>query len=381
MYVDLPNISPKASTALMVEEIRRYIYKANEQINIALSDTSIDRIWEKTSEALSSANKDDNTIDISQDQKRFKALRDLIVKSANEVLSHDDKFSKVLNGSYLAKSDFGTFLLNTKLEILETSKSISELFTYAAEANEYTVFNKAEIKRGLLDDSDPSNPIYGFQLGIKDYTFLKDEDDNYVLDEDGHRIIIEKKTCSKYLRITPDRISFLNNNKEVAYLSEDNIYFPKAHITGGSINLSNNFKVTSDGKIMVKKGTIDIGNNFSVDEYGNTDVGKDLRVRNVIFYGDGSATGGIGYTQSDYIGYNGKRNYGIQFGSSDFIRIGDLIWNNYAGSYKSGLAEGLYVQDDVNNVYKGRTASITIDGTTLSFRDGLLVGNAIPLLS
>lgn len=382
MFVDLPNISPNSPPNLMIEEIRRYVYKSNEQINLALADCSVEKMWEKTEAALSSVNSGGvNLSEVEQHKKRFANLRDLIIKSADEVFSEEEVVSRVLNGRYIAKSGFGNFLLNTRLEVLESSKTINELFTYAAAANEYKIYNRSEITRGLLDDSDPGNPIYGLQIGLLEYQFLKDENDNYVLDEHGNRIIIDKATSNRFLRLTSDRLSLLNGNTEVAYISEDNIYFPKAHITGGSINLNNKFKVTSAGKL-------NIGDYFSVNENGfarmrSADLYYQTNVNNIWFYeentmsGDPAAT--ITLDQSSYTGASGTRNYGLIINGVFYTRIGNHLINNSDDAYKSGIEKGVYVEDGLHNLYKARTATITIGSTTLQFRDGLLVGSAIPL--
>ena len=374
MYIDLPEISKNTPPALMAEEIRRYIYKSNEQINLALADCTPERIWEKSAAALESS-KTNNTDEIKQESKRFNNLRDLIVKSAETVLTQDDKFSKVLNGSYVAKSDFGTFLMNTRLEVLEDSKTINELFTYAAEANEYRVFNTFRIDRGLLDDSDVAHPIYGLQLGLIDYSFLKDEHGDYILDGDGHRILVEKTDVNRFLRITPEKISLLSGNTEVASISEDNIYFPKAHITGGSINLSNNFKVTSDGTVTVKKGSINISNKFIVDTNGDAILKGNIQAEKFDLIYDNESIGDMGLIISPYK----SSSKGISL-AAPFIRFGSLLYAAN-GEYKNGLEEGFYTIDDTNNAYKGRTTDITINNTTYHFRDGLLVGSAIPLPS
>jgi hypothetical protein len=173
----------------------------------------------------------------------------------------------------------------------------------------------------------------------------------------------------------------LNCNTEVAYISEDNIYFPKAHITGGSINLNNKFKVTSAGKL-------NIGDDFSVNENGfarmrSADLYYQTNVNNIWFYeentmsGDPAAT--ITLDQSSYTGISGTRNYGLIINGAFYTRIGNYLINNIDGAYKSGIEEGVYVEDGLHNLYKARTATITIGSTTLQFRDGLLVGSAIPL--
>lgn len=383
MFVELPNISQNTPPTLMAEEIRRYIYKSNEQINLAFADVSAEKLWEKTATVLSAnATVLSDSNKVTQETNRYKNLRDLIIKSADIILEQSDELKRVLNGSYIAKSDFGTFLLNTRLEILESSKSIYELFTYAAEANEYTVYQKSSFERGLLNEDDVinhgANPIYGMQIGLMQYEFLKDENDNEVLDENGHKILIETDS-NKYLRITPDRIGLWKSDNEVASLSEQGLFFPSARITGGSINLNNNFIVESDGTVTIKQGSINLNNQFTVDNNGfarmkGADLYYNAFANSLYFYEeDGSKNntcGGVGSTISPY-----ADNYGVTLGG-DFVSIGDLIFNIQPNSYKSGLSKGLYVKDDINNIYKGRTATITINGTTLKFMDGLLVSNS-----
>lgn len=255
MLLELPNIS-NGSAETQLDEIKSYIYNLNEQINLALADVTLEKQLEKIGSIISSSSKTipEKISDIDFEKKKYLNTRDLIIKTADEVFSADEKYKKVFNGSYLAKSEFGSYLVNTKLEVLGSSKAVSELFTYAAQANEYSIFHKTDIRRGLLSDEGVVPPVYGLEIDLLSYEFLKDGNDDYVLDGDGHRII-EEIASDKAIRITPERISLMRNQSEIAYISEDALYFPKAIITGGRLNINNNFIVDSLGNLTANSGT------------------------------------------------------------------------------------------------------------------------------
>lgn len=251
IFLDLPTINSSGTTEQQLSEIRSYIYKNNEQINTALSNLTIDKIWEQTASAVSSANQsEDETPKIL---KQYQRIRDLIIKTADVVAQSDEKMEMAFNGSYLAKSQFGEYLQNTKLIIDETSVGITELYEYHTDLQtdvtgletDYTHYKQDfenYIKRGLLDNTG-AVPIYGIEVGLLSSS----------IDVDGQSI----PTGEKYrTRITPNKWSFLRGSTEVASITEDEITFPKAKITGGSINIGNGtFQVDSTGRMTATSGT------------------------------------------------------------------------------------------------------------------------------
>ena len=245
IFLDLPTINGSGTTEQQLSEIRSYIYKNNEQINSALSNLTIDKIWEQTASAVSSANQsEDETPKIL---KQYQRIRDLIIKTADVVVQSDEKMEAVFNGSYLAKSQFGEYLEKTKLTIDETSVGITELYEYhtdlQSDLNNYKSDFQNYIKRGLLDNTG-ATPIYGIEVGLL----------NSSINVDGQSI----PTGEKYrTRITPNKWSFLRGSSEVASITEDEITFPKANITGGSIDIGvdHKFYVDSEGNLTAKSGT------------------------------------------------------------------------------------------------------------------------------
>lgn len=244
IFLDLPTINGSGTTEQQLSEIRSYIYKNNEQINSALSNLTIDKIWEQTASAVSSANQsEDETPKIL---KQYQRIRDLIIKTADVVAQSDEKMEMAFNGSYLAKSQFGEYLRNTSVEVDGNSTGFTELYRYSSRiGTDYTNYKsdfENYIKRGLLDNTG-ATPIYGIEVGLL----------NSSINVDGQSI----PTGEKYrTRITPNKWSFLRGSSEVASITEDEITFPKANITGGSIDIGvdHKFYVDSEGNLTAKSG-------------------------------------------------------------------------------------------------------------------------------
>ncbi len=248
IYLDLPTINGTGTTERQLSEIRSYIYRNNEQINAALSNLTVDKIWEQTASALSASNGDND--EKSDILSQYQKIRDLVIKTADVIIQTDEQWQMAMSGSYLAKSQFGEYLLNTSVEIDGNSTGFTQLYTYSTELrsdyDNYTSYQKNFIKEGLLDDSGDL-PIYGIDVGLLTNEFT-------VTKEDGTTETVSVDS-NKKLRITPTRLSLYDDNTEVAYIQENAIYFPKANIRGGSIYIGNgNFMVDSVGNLTAKSG-------------------------------------------------------------------------------------------------------------------------------
>lgn len=256
MYLDLPNINPNGSTEQQLAEIRSYIYRNNEQINAALSNLGPEKVFEAATTALSSAADSEN--ELPEHLNRYRKLRDLIIKTADSIVKTEETWSMALNGSYLAKSQFGEYLLNTSVTVDGNSTGFTELYGYStalgSDYGNYKQDVQNYIKRGLLDNTG-ATPVYGIEVGL-----LKNEFTIVVDEETGETVTIEPDHLYS-TRITPDRLSFLRDGVSVAYLSEDIFNFPKANINGGSIHIGANFQVTNDGILTAAGGVFNWNNN------------------------------------------------------------------------------------------------------------------------
>ena len=249
IYLDLPNISNSGTLEQQLAEIRSYIYRNNEQINATLSNLTIDKIWEQTASAISASGGDNE--EKSDILSKYQKIRDLIIKTADVIIQTDEQWQMAMNGSYLAKSQFGEYLLNTSVKIDGKSTGFTQLYTYSSELGSdygnYKSYQQNFIKEGLLDETG-ATPIYGIDVGLLTSEFT-------VTKEDGSTETVTVDS-NKRLRITPVKLSLYDGNNEVAYIEENEIYFPKANINGGSINIGNGkFKVTSTGIMTAKEGS------------------------------------------------------------------------------------------------------------------------------
>lgn len=259
MYIDLPNINPNGTAEQQLAEIRSYIYRNNEQINAALSNLGPEKVFEAATTALSSAADSEN--ELPEHLNRYRKLRDLIIKTADSIVKTEETWSMALNGSYLAKSQFGEYLLNTSVTVDGNSTGFTELYGYStALGSDYGIYKhnmQNYIKHGLLDDSG-ATPVYGIEVGLL-------EDEFTIIDEETGAETTITPTYRYRTRITPDKWSFLRDSSsssaEVAYITEDMICFPKAEINGGSINIGNNFQVTNDGILTAAGGVFNWNNN------------------------------------------------------------------------------------------------------------------------
>lgn len=367
IYLDLPTINGAGTVEQQLSEIRSYIFRSNEQLNASLSNLTVDKIWAQTASALSVANEDsEEKTDILT---KYQKIRDLIIKSADIIIQADEQWQMAMNGSYLAKSQFGEYLLNTSVEIDGESTGFTQLYTYSSELGSdygnYKSYQQNFIKEGLLDNAE-ATPIYGIDVGLLTSEFT-------VTKEDGTTETITVDS-NKKMRITPTKLSLFDNDIEVAYISEGEIHFPKANITGGSININDNFKVDSEGNLIAKKGKfsgeIDASsitaslNKWSShikfsggyiatysSEKGN--ITSKIGENGQTFYNDaGRAMGKFSTTT-----YNGNRGIGsvLEYGTGAFIAIAGHYDSINASAYLLDVAWTVGNTDKFNNnVYPER---------------------------
>lgn len=243
MPYEYPMISGRESEQL--KQIKTFLFLQTDRLNYNLQNTTPERIWQESLAAVTA----DSYLKSTESQplkEKYTALKSLIVSSAAEILREDESISLALSGRYVAKSDFGKYFEKSKVEIDGKSYGISELYSYCSEIEDavtiYATDFEGYIKRGILDNTGAS-PVFGLEVGL-----LKSE---YTVDGE----MIENKNAHK-IRITPGRISFFSSGAERAYIEEDAIYFPKAVISGGSINIAGKFTVTDEGVVTAPEGTI-----------------------------------------------------------------------------------------------------------------------------
>ncbi len=211
----MPNIT--GSETEQLAQIRSYLYQFIPQLQWALSqmDGSVGSAYVVKTETKTTEQKESFNAEVA-----FSALKPLIIKSADIVQAYYEEISSRIVGSYVAESDFGTFVEKTEQEINQSSTDIDQIFrnmqgilTDIEDLNFILAEVNAYIKSGLLSDDD-GIPVYGLEIGQRNTI-------------DGEEVF------NKYARFTSDRLSFYDQNgMEVAYISDYKLYITNAEVTG-----------------------------------------------------------------------------------------------------------------------------------------------------
>ena len=224
-----PSIAGK-TTQEQLESMRRYLCSVTEQLNLA--DWSAKATLTEIAQAIDADS-------LPEAEKKTKlsgygALKALIIKTADFAAANSETWSTKLSGSYVAISDFGKYLEKTQLTIEGNSVGIKQLYDYTAGVNnQFSVNSQQYIKTGLLYYKD-AVPVYGVGVGNIETTVT-----------DGGENVIDR-TKNELVTVTPDRIGFWQDGKEVAYLSEKKLHFPSGTLEAYNAVLSGTITAAAD---------------------------------------------------------------------------------------------------------------------------------------
>ena len=213
--ITYPKISATTNEG-KVEQIKSYLFQLADQLKYALQSIEGEgtQVVQQGSKALKQVAESDS-------EATFNSIKSLIINSADIVDAYYEVINEKLVGSYVAKSEFGTFSEETEKNTESTSTATTEIYksvqkiTDAVENLEHKLIEvNAHIRSGLLYYDDKGVPIYGLEVGQKNTI-------------DGVEVF------NKYARFTSDRLSFYDkNDTEVAYISDYKLYITNAQITG-----------------------------------------------------------------------------------------------------------------------------------------------------
>ena len=229
MTLAYPSIAGK-TTQEQLESMRRYLCSVTEQLNLA--DWSAKATLTEISQAIDADS-------LSEAEKKttlsgYGALKALIIKTADFAAANSETWSTKLSGSYVAISDFGKYLEKTQLTIEGNSVGIRQLYDYTEGVNNaFSVNSQQFIKTGLLYYKD-AVPVYGVGVGNIETTVT-----------DGGENVIDR-TKNELVTVTPDRIGFWQDGKEVAYLSEKKLHFPSGTLEAYNAVLSGTITAAAD---------------------------------------------------------------------------------------------------------------------------------------
>ncbi len=308
LNLSVPNIS---STKYSDDEkfylLKNYLYELNETLSYALSNVDLSNLSKDLKTEIENVKTDVSEIHIlKQDAlQKFNNLKNKIIITANEVFENCstqiEKTEKEIllstESSFVAKSEFGEYKNETTNSIKENSDLIelnaNNIETTNNELEYFKLQNNADIsiqasaiisqvenlfsKKTDLEDfsetvssqitqtSENINEIFSQQISLSNGKILDLENniselvyslDAYIkrgeLESGVYGIEIGRSDSNIKARFTNDKLSFMQGQTEVAYISQNNLYITRAEITdylkiGDSVNGYFIFDVTSNG--------------------------------------------------------------------------------------------------------------------------------------
>lgn len=217
MGIDIrfPNINGQTAEEQMAQ-MQSYIHQLVEQLNWAFNTVSNAQNGDTSNIAIEKPREE---ISPEEAEDTFNSIKALIIKSADIVKAYEDKMVETFNGNYVAQSDFGTYLRDTKLIIESDSVGIEELYeshqkiSGTVDGIHDDIQNtNAYIKRGLLGYHERlKKNVYGIAVG--------QTDDNEVFNR--YAWFISEGLCL-----------FDENDQEVAYISQNKLNITNAVFKG-----------------------------------------------------------------------------------------------------------------------------------------------------
>lgn len=222
-----PHIS--GSVPEQLRQTRQYLWLLAEELNVLLSGGSGGNPVTGSGTTL------------AQTEENRTALRDLILRSAEVVESVSQRVSRILDGKYVAVSDFGAYTAQTALKIELSDTELKQLFsrleeiTSAVEGLEgYRQDTDAYLRTGMLDTDEAGMPVYGIEVGQK--TSLNGQE-----------------VFRKFARFTSEKLSFYDQNgMEVAFISDRQLYITAVEITRRLVQGKLSEEAQPDGSVVTR---------------------------------------------------------------------------------------------------------------------------------
>lgn len=229
MSIDIrfPNINAQTTEGQMAQ-MQSYMHQLVEQLNWALNTVSNAQSGNTSNIVTEKPSKD---ISPEEAEDTFNSIKALIIKSADIVKAYEQTMKTTYNGEYIAVSDFGTYIENTEHTVEENSKYTDERFA------------KVEtITDGLESEVKETNAyIKRGELGTYQNGDLKGTT--------AYGIGVGETTNGKYKSyawFTSTRLSFFDEDYEIAYISKNKLYIRDA-VFLGTLQFGDYMMDTSNG--------------------------------------------------------------------------------------------------------------------------------------
>ena len=201
-----------------------YLFQMAQLLNVALG------ALEDGSAVTSVGGVSGNSGGTTEVKKQYDTLKSLIVKTADKIEKTKTQLTAQLEEEYVAQSDFGTYLqeLNARLEA--EPEALTQYYRFASDLqadvgaveaafSRYKVNTEGYIRTGIVY-YDGELPVYGVAVG-----------QNLTCREvDGEQVVEPNNFRATF---TATKLSFWQDNTEVAYVSNNKIYITNIMVLSG----------------------------------------------------------------------------------------------------------------------------------------------------
>ena len=218
---------PTGSAAQQCAQQYAYLFQMAQQLNLALDQL-------ETGGGRSAAGKQavvmaSKTTEAAQ-KESYNKLKSLIIKTAETVNRSMEQLTAQLSESYVAISDFGSYVAQLSAYLEANPEAVTQYYGFYSELRadmdavdaafaEYKVDTEGYIRTGIVY-YDGAVPVYGVAVG-----------QNLTSTEvDGERIIDQNNFRAVF---TATKLSFWQDNTEVAYVSNNRLYINNITVLGG----------------------------------------------------------------------------------------------------------------------------------------------------
>lgn len=156
---DLPP-SASGSAEQQLVEVRNYLFRMVRQLNTAASETTSAAVVSSSRNGVVMGSSGSSSATQEAIQQQVTPLRELILKTANNVKAYADEINTKLESNYIAESDFGKYKQEVSREIIERAENTVD--NYFKTSDVYTTLKKevtniqGQIQRGFIEvDGEP----------------------------------------------------------------------------------------------------------------------------------------------------------------------------------------------------------------------------------
>lgn len=156
--------------------IRDYLFRMAKSLEVLTADqgaAAVSVAYDRSGRPVYKEGQ--KTLDeIAEVRRNASELRDLIIKTADEVIAYTDSKTEEYNGMYVAQSEYGAFTESITTTIENTARGVVESYDYASAIESaqdsvdlmqsyFTAIN-GEIRRGIVLDPSTNQYVVGIAI-------------------------------------------------------------------------------------------------------------------------------------------------------------------------------------------------------------------------